>query len=208
MGKYRFEFEANRETILLVYLHEVYKLDLLTMVFLYEKFGPEIVHVFFLFAGHSLTVPRPSKLVRMMTFSRELSDALENTLEEDNLKDINYSSQQEGEVLSKVLELYNHKDQMISVEVEVGDGGEGEIREVAIKPPETGRVFDGIHSKHRKKLKVPSGAGLESIEPGGEETPILPDDVLLHTDGGADEKDTVLDLRTPGGDEETLERPV
>lgn len=67
-GRYEFSFDVNSDTIALIYLSERYKLDLLSLLLLYEKFGRDVFYFFFLLSGRATTFPKASKLIRVLDF--------------------------------------------------------------------------------------------------------------------------------------------
>lgn len=72
MGTFEIEVSANANVYALVCLAEIYGLDLLTLLLLYNKYGEDVFYIFFLLGGKKVALPRVNKLARIKDFSRQI----------------------------------------------------------------------------------------------------------------------------------------
>lgn len=104
-------FRVNEHTAALIYLSEIYHIDIVLLVFLYEKYKEDVFYFFYLFSGQQVNHPKGTKLLKILQFSKRLV--------KEGLRDDLAKSEQERKVLERVRELYVHSKKMFEVEKEV-----------------------------------------------------------------------------------------
>lgn len=77
-SKYNFKFSNTPDTVALVYIATTYRLDLVSLLLLYEKYGRDIFYFFFILSGKSVTFPKATRFLRILDFAREVSQSLED----------------------------------------------------------------------------------------------------------------------------------
>lgn len=118
-GIYEFNFDVNSDTIALIYLSERYKLDLLSLLLLYEKFGRDVLYFFFLLSGRAMTFPKASKLLRVLEFC----ESVHKNITED--KPIQFSNTEYKSVFERIKAKL--KGKMFSHCIRVYNNESGEI---------------------------------------------------------------------------------
>lgn len=68
----------SREVVLLLYISEIYKLDLEYLILLYDKIGEDLLFLFYLFSGKKLILPKKSKLLKIVKASDDMFRSIEN----------------------------------------------------------------------------------------------------------------------------------
>lgn len=119
MGMYKFRFDITPETTTLVYLSEVYHVDLVTLLLIYEKYGKDVFFFFYLFAGKQVNFPKASKLYRVIQSCRALT--------KKGVK-VEITTQQEKQVLERLNKLLDKKDNCYLIEMEVSHDRDSEVR--------------------------------------------------------------------------------
>ena len=73
MAEYDVKFQVDKTTISLIYLAEVYHLDLTTLLLLYDRLGEDVFYFFYLFSGKQVSFPRSNKLLKILKFGAAVS---------------------------------------------------------------------------------------------------------------------------------------
>lgn len=122
MGAYKIWFDVNEDTTTLIYLADVYKIDLAALLFLYEKYGKDTFFFFYLFSGKTVAFPKASKLQRIVVAAKVLrrSGVTINLLK----------TEQERKVLQKIRDLYvaSEDSYCLNIKVNNDDTREDDIR--------------------------------------------------------------------------------
>lgn len=66
--RYKYEIDLNTDVLLLVYLAQAYRMDLESLILLYDRIGKDIFYVFFLLSGKSVIMPKHTKFVKIRNF--------------------------------------------------------------------------------------------------------------------------------------------
>ena len=77
-GKYKFRFGVNSDTIALLYISVCYRVDLVSLLLLYEKFGRDVFYFFFILSGKTITLPRALRFLEVLEFSQAVSGDIKN----------------------------------------------------------------------------------------------------------------------------------
>lgn len=144
MGAYKFHIDNTRDSATLIYLSEVYHADLLTMVLLYEKFGRDLFMFFYMFAGHQVNFPRPTKLARILEVSAELASCVKRKTDD-------LVTEQEKVVLMRMKSLYNSEENTFVLNIEVGHE---EWRDISIEIPKRSKKLGQVEPPEKKPKKV------------------------------------------------------
>ena len=103
MGKVCVRFVRSEDTVKLIYLSEIYKIDLFLLLLLYEKLGKDLFFFFYLFAGRQVTFPRSRKFLQICQSSKTLIEQMD--------KGIVPKIDQERKVLDRMDKLYSDKNE-------------------------------------------------------------------------------------------------
>jgi len=95
MDHFEIEFDVNATVRALVYLSEAYRLDLLTLLLLYDRYENDIFYFFFMLAGRKISIPKFSKLTRIQTFAERF----------DRIDPVTLRSKQEQNAYRRIKEL-------------------------------------------------------------------------------------------------------
>lgn len=136
MGKYDIRFDVSVDTVTLIYMGEVYHIDLTYLLFLYEKYGTDLFFFFYLFSGKQVSFPKATRFLKIMEFSQELMK------HHPDILTFSPKTEQGKKVYQKLLELYDEKDNCFKVEMEVSNekSGEVDIKSAAKSPIHHGTV--------------------------------------------------------------------
>lgn len=166
-NKVKVLFRVNGDTTALIYLSEIYHIDLVTLVFLYEKYKKDLFFFFYMFAGLQSNHPKASKLLKILQFSKQF---VKSGMNEALVK-----SEQERRVVERAKEYYVHSKKMYELETEVEfESSEPEITaEVGGDSgvaPQTDRLPDDAPAEDRGfDIHDPETPGAP-VEEGGEGT--------------------------------------
>lgn len=110
MAEYDVKFQVDKTTISLIYLAEVYHLDLTTLLLLYDRLGEDVFYFFYLFSGKQVSFPRSNKLLKILKFGEDVRDGLRKGQPLESVP----VSEQERRVLDKIKELYSPDKRIFS----------------------------------------------------------------------------------------------
>lgn len=110
---YQYAVELNPQIFLLIFLAKVYRFDLETLLLLYDRIGDDIFYVFFLLAGRTIIVPKHTRMLRLMQFSKQACEAI---LRGDEVES---ATAQESEVVAFLESLYDKKSKKIIIRTEI-----------------------------------------------------------------------------------------
>jgi len=131
MGSLKARFEVNKDTVALVYLAEIYRMDLMSLLLLYEKYDKDVFFFFYLLAGRQVTFTKVTKFQRILLSSLDLIDKLEEGSDEEP------KTEQEKQVFARLKEYYNAEDQVFEITYPLVNDATGAID---IGPPFSSRV--------------------------------------------------------------------
>lgn len=103
MGTFEIEFKIDTTVRSLVYISEAYRLDLLTLLLLYDRFGEDLFYFFYLFAGRKISIPKFAKLTKIQMFSHNFANINPDTLK----------SKQEKSAYSKIRAITTKKNTVV-----------------------------------------------------------------------------------------------
>lgn len=101
--------ENSRVVLSLLYLAKVYRLDLITLLFLFRKYGDEVLYFFYMFAGLRCVFPKPARLSKIFAVSEEMGKCLNTGKEFQSVR------VQEKEVFSYISEYYNESENCLLI---------------------------------------------------------------------------------------------
>lgn len=107
MAKYRVKVKLTKFMVLLVYFYKIYKVDFLPLLFLWNKYGRDLFYVFFMFANRKFTVPKMSKLLRMVDSSKSLYGTIKGNTEYEP------KTEQEKVVLAELKKMFDGEGSLI-----------------------------------------------------------------------------------------------
>ena len=110
---YQYAVDLNPQVFLLIFLAKVYRFDLETLLLLYDRLGDDIIYVFFLLAGRTIVIPKHTRMLKLIQFSKKACDAIFRG------EELGQMTTQESEVMSFLKELYNKKTRKIVVKTEI-----------------------------------------------------------------------------------------
>lgn len=122
MDSHEITFPLDKSTVSLIYLSEVYGIDLKVLLILYDKYGEDVFFFFFMFNKTRVEFPTPSKMQSIMNAATGFLEALHKG--EIPL----FASKQEEKVFSFLKSLYTEDNQerklKLIVQIEGKDGPE------------------------------------------------------------------------------------
>jgi hypothetical protein len=115
-GSLQYEIEANLcpEVVFLVYLSETYKIDLESLLLLYDRFREHLFFMLFLFGGKKILIPRHVKLTKFMSQAKKWTDALKR----DDMDGL-VVSDQEQKIVTLLKNIYDKDRGVLSFPSEV-----------------------------------------------------------------------------------------
>jgi len=133
MGKYDIRFDVSGDTVPLIYLGEVYRIDLPYLLFLYEKYGKDLFFFFYLFSGKQISFPKATRFIKIMEFSQDVMKHY------PDITSYVPKTEQGKRVFKKLLSLYSEEEKCFKLEMKIANERTGKIN---IKPPTENAVFD------------------------------------------------------------------
>lgn len=133
-GKYKFKFGVNPDTIALLYISVCYRVDLVSLLLLYEKFGRDVFYFFFILSGKTITFPRALRFLKVLEFSQTVSGDIKKGKSLDGYM----NSSQFKETFALVKQLYRegersgvegdtNKSGCFEYEMDVVNGEDGQV---------------------------------------------------------------------------------
>lgn len=110
---YQYAVDLNPQIFLLLFLAKVYRFDLETLLLLYDRIGDDIFYVFFLLAGRTIVVPKHTRMLKLMQFSKQ---ACESILRGEKVES---ATAQENEVVAFLESLYDRGLQKVIIRTEI-----------------------------------------------------------------------------------------
>ena len=110
---YNYSVDVDNQVLFLIYLSHTYRIDLEMLILLYNRIGEDIFFIFYLLAGKSLIMPKPTKMIKIRNFVEEVLGSLST---ED---EVVCTTQQEKRFLSFIDTMYNKEDNTISIDFEI-----------------------------------------------------------------------------------------
>lgn len=111
---YEYAVDITPNVILLAFLAKMYKLDIETLLLIYNKIGEDLFYVFFLLAGKTMVLPKHTRMVKLSQLSRKLFQCVE-----DGEEFPEGSSRQEQEVLHYINSLIDHDAHKMIIKTEI-----------------------------------------------------------------------------------------
>lgn len=111
---YEYAVDITPNVILLAFLAKMYKLDIETLLLIYNKIGEDLFYVFFLLAGKTMVLPKHTRMVKLSKLSRQLSQCVE-----DGEEFPEGSSRQEQEVLHYINSLIDYGAHKMIIKTEI-----------------------------------------------------------------------------------------
>jgi len=111
--QYSYEVEPTPVVLFLIYLSHVYRLDLETLLLLYDRIGEDVFFVFYLFSGKSFIMPKYSKMFKINKFVSDVCDSL------DTDKEVECKTKQDFSFICFLNSVYKKDTGKIAVDFEI-----------------------------------------------------------------------------------------
>ena len=103
----------TQEVVLIVFLAEIYHLDLEYLLLLYDRLREDFFFFFFLFAGRQITVPKHAKMIKMLGFSSRISNELAKG------KELDPATRQEVDVCNRLRSLWDADSKKVLISMDI-----------------------------------------------------------------------------------------
>lgn len=113
-------FDINRDSIVLIALATICKIDILTLILLYEKYGKDIFYIFYMFQNAKFKFPNQKKLFKLFKIGEELKQLIKKK----DLDSFSPKTKQEQEILNNLKSYYNPKFKEFSIKTRVPEDSE------------------------------------------------------------------------------------
>jgi hypothetical protein len=110
---YEYEIKINKDILMVLYLSYMYRLDLESMILLYERLGKDLFLVFFMFSGKNIVLPKHTRFVKIHNFVIDLLKKI------DSDEEIELKTLQEKNFKSFVDSLYNKETKTLTFTKEI-----------------------------------------------------------------------------------------
>ncbi len=166
MGLYTLSFKVDKNSVALIYLSEIYHIDLTTLCLLYDKLGEDVFYFFYLFGGCQVGFPKSGKLFKILKFGQSYCQLKSRNQPLEKLA----TSQQEKKVLDKLNSLYDSQSRLFKMKIEVSNPESTDVivRSETIKAPELGQTESSPDSSEDsnpdEEFQEPPLEGLETAE--------------------------------------------
>lgn len=111
--QYKYEIEPTPVILFLMYLSHVYRLDLETLLLLYDRIGEDVFFVFYMFSGKSFIMPKCSKMFKINHFMEEICKSFELG------EDIVCKTNQDNSFVCFLNSVFNRDSGKITIEFEI-----------------------------------------------------------------------------------------
>lgn len=110
---YGYSVVLTPEVVSIVYLAEIYHIDLELLLLLYDRYREDLFYFFYMLAGHQVVIPRHAKLLHVMKFGDDVCKSLVNGQPPD------LKTRQEIQVMERLSGLLREGGQEIMVTAEI-----------------------------------------------------------------------------------------
>ena len=120
--------DLNKDIALCVYLSIALNIDLLTLIFLYEKYNKDLFYFFYLFSGKKLTIPTPTRFHAMVKQSDTLLKEIKKNKEfiatneitsDQDIKDLTIVSQESKKYIDYLKQILTEDKTKINLSLEI-----------------------------------------------------------------------------------------
>lgn len=111
--QYRYSVEITPQVLFLMYLSYIYKIDLESLLLLYDRIGEDVFFVFFLFAGKNIIMPKQSKIFKIRSYVEQIMNHLETG------EQIDGKTKQNDGFLAFIKSIFDENTGKITVEFEI-----------------------------------------------------------------------------------------